>query len=102
MAPLHDRALDALQALARLIESAPAQTTLTSGYRCPTHNARTPGAATNSLHLTGLAADLTTAAAHLDALALHAKHHQWTVRRSAGATGRPFLHVEFLSPPQAQ
>lgn len=29
-----------------------------SGYRCPAHNAETPGAAANSLHRYGLAADL--------------------------------------------
>lgn len=30
---------------------------ITSGYRCPTHNANTPGAASNSYHTQGMAAD---------------------------------------------
>lgn len=30
---------------------------ITSGYRCPVHNANTSGAATNSYHMRGMAAD---------------------------------------------
>ena len=62
--PLADPVLKFLD-LVRAALGAPIE--ITSGWRCPAHNAATPGAAQNSLHLRGRAADIK--AANMDDLA---------------------------------
>lgn len=51
---MHPDILDILD-LARAKANSPIH--ITSGYRCPVHNANTSGAATNSYHMRGMAAD---------------------------------------------
>ena len=55
---IHKDMLDKLNTLRQALNK---PVVITSGYRTPEHNARIPGAATESMHLEGKAADITVA-----------------------------------------
>lgn len=79
-----------IQTRAALEDDQPRRFVLTSGYRTPERNARIEGAARNSQHIHGRAADLLMEGVDLARLA--------TLAEAAGAAGigryRRFLHID--------
>lgn len=100
-------AIDVLEGLERAREMAGtplavARTTLTSsvnpggsGYRCPAHNARVPGASPTSNHMKGTAADVSVPSKILTPKQLAAIMEQIPVFRDGGIGIYPtFVHVD--------